>query len=305
MPTPRASDGPKGSPNQHGSSGDLMLPSAIHALLPTPSVAGGGKHIPEDAEWSGKAAYKPGGGKKVQVHIDQIHKLLPTPMANEGRKADTTQGAEDREGHQVYLTNVVCDLSAPTEARLLPTPTTKSCGYNSDGDWSLNAVDKLLPTPTRRDHKDHKVERAKHRPEAADNLSRALADRLNEEKWGEYAVAIALWESLHAPVPEPTEPGPSGPRLSPAFSEWMMGLPAGFITDPDIWVGWGRNKKGVDRSPRNAQLQAIGNGVVPQQAAAGIRVCLQIALMPVESAWEGKVQQKRWGSLLKREMRRK
>ena len=38
LPTPRASDGAKGGPNQRGSSGDLMLPSAV-ALLPTPSVA--------------------------------------------------------------------------------------------------------------------------------------------------------------------------------------------------------------------------------------------------------------------------
>lgn len=29
MPTPRATDGTKGGPNQHGSSGDLMLPSAV------------------------------------------------------------------------------------------------------------------------------------------------------------------------------------------------------------------------------------------------------------------------------------
>lgn len=35
LPTPRASDGTKGGPNQRGSSGDLMLPSAVQ-LLPTP-----------------------------------------------------------------------------------------------------------------------------------------------------------------------------------------------------------------------------------------------------------------------------
>jgi len=29
LPTPRATDGTKGGPNQHGSSGDLMLPSAV------------------------------------------------------------------------------------------------------------------------------------------------------------------------------------------------------------------------------------------------------------------------------------
>src|SRR5690606_12204794 len=30
LPTPRATDGTKGGPNQRGSSGDLMLPSAVH-----------------------------------------------------------------------------------------------------------------------------------------------------------------------------------------------------------------------------------------------------------------------------------
>jgi DNA (cytosine-5)-methyltransferase 1 len=33
LPTPRATDGTKGGPNQRGSSGDLMLPSAVQALL--------------------------------------------------------------------------------------------------------------------------------------------------------------------------------------------------------------------------------------------------------------------------------
>ena len=37
LPTPRASDGEKGGPNQRGSSGDLMLPSAVVQLLPTPT----------------------------------------------------------------------------------------------------------------------------------------------------------------------------------------------------------------------------------------------------------------------------
>ena len=40
LPTPRATDGSKGGPNQRGSSGDLMLPSAVqpHNLLPTPAA---------------------------------------------------------------------------------------------------------------------------------------------------------------------------------------------------------------------------------------------------------------------------
>lgn len=32
LPTPRATDGSKGGPNQRGSSGDLMLPSAVMNL---------------------------------------------------------------------------------------------------------------------------------------------------------------------------------------------------------------------------------------------------------------------------------
>jgi DNA (cytosine-5)-methyltransferase 1 len=38
----------------------------------------------------------------------------------------------------------------------------------------------------------------------------------------------------------------------------MMGLPAGWVTD-------------VPGISRNAQLKMLGNGVVPQQAAAAIR----------------------------------
>ena len=46
LPTPRVTDGTKGGPNQRGSSGDLMLPSAVVQLLPSgaatsPPSAGG------------------------------------------------------------------------------------------------------------------------------------------------------------------------------------------------------------------------------------------------------------------------
>ncbi|MEV0188441.1 hypothetical protein AB0I39_07900 [Kitasatospora purpeofusca] len=38
LPTPRASDGTKGGPNQRGSKGDLTLPSAAARLRPTPTA---------------------------------------------------------------------------------------------------------------------------------------------------------------------------------------------------------------------------------------------------------------------------
>ena len=77
-------------------------------------------------------------------------------------------------------------------------------------------------------------------------------------EWGTYGPAITRWEAiLGRRAPAPTEPGRNGPRLAPAFVEFLMGLPAGWVTDVDI--------------TRNAQLKALGNGVVPQQAAAAVR----------------------------------
>lgn len=102
--------------------------------------------------------------------------------------------------------------------------------------------------------------------------------------WGPYAPAIHRWEhALGRPAPSPTEPSdawlkmiarrkagkdprPVGMRgsirpqrrLSPRLTEWVMGVPEGWITDTP----------GVSR---NDQLKACGNGVIPQQAAAALR----------------------------------
>lgn len=89
-------------------------------------------------------------------------------------------------------------------------------------------------------------------------------DRGGRADWGDYAAAIARWECvLGRPAPAPTEPGRTGqPRLAPAFVEWMMGLPEGHVTDPAIGIS------------RNDQLKALGNGVVPQQAALALSLLL-------------------------------
>ncbi|MFG2926779.1 hypothetical protein ACGFYA_35465, partial [Streptomyces sp. NPDC048305] len=39
LPTPKASDGIKGSPNQRHGNGDMTLPSAAASLLPTPRAS--------------------------------------------------------------------------------------------------------------------------------------------------------------------------------------------------------------------------------------------------------------------------
>jgi DNA (cytosine-5)-methyltransferase 1 len=90
----------------------------------------------------------------------------------------------------------------------------------------------------------------------------------NPDRWGDYADAIARWETvLRRPAPAPTMTSTEGnPQLAPAFVEWMMGLPAGWVTDtPGI--------------TRNEALKALGNGVVPQQAEAALRVLLSAAMV--------------------------
>lgn len=81
-------------------------------------------------------------------------------------------------------------------------------------------------------------------------------------RWGLYAPAIARWEHASGrSAPDPTEPTGKGgrARLSPAFVEWMMGLPAGWVT-------------GVPGLSNAAQLKALGNGVVPSQSALALRL---------------------------------
>lgn len=79
-------------------------------------------------------------------------------------------------------------------------------------------------------------------------------DRGNDGRWGPYGAAIARWETLTRPAPSPTD---AGGRLRAEFVEWMQGLPAGWVTATE---GLGRP----------AQLTALGNGVVPQQAAKAL-----------------------------------
>lgn len=86
--------------------------------------------------------------------------------------------------------------------------------------------------------------------------------------WGKYEPAIRHWETLTRPAPNPTEPNTKGnPRLSAAFAQWLMGWPAGWVTDPAIGIS------------RNNQLRIIGNGVVTRQAAAAITQLLNVAVV--------------------------
>jgi DNA (cytosine-5)-methyltransferase 1 len=187
LPTPRATDGTKGGPNQRGSSGDLMLPSAVVQLLPTPTAK-----CAEDS---------------------QTHRS--------GARAD-----------ELPLTGVA---KAHAAGSLLQTPTVEDASRNGSPEWAARwATGEVIPETQQRLRTQVLME--------------------GTDRWGNYGPAIARWESIAGrAAPDPTEPGTKGqPRLAPRFVEWLMGLPAGWVTD---------------HLPRNAALKCLGNGVVPQQAA--------------------------------------
>jgi DNA (cytosine-5)-methyltransferase 1 len=48
--------------------------------------------------------------------------------------------------------------------------------------------------------------------------------------------------------------------MNPSFVEWMMGLPAGWVTDCGV--------------SRTQALKILGNGVVPQQALLALQLLL-------------------------------
>jgi DNA (cytosine-5)-methyltransferase 1 len=157
----------------------------------------------------------------------------------------------------------------------------------------------VMPTPAARDYKDGKAEHTRDGVVQTDTVARAvfnsgevtllgtprtsaanastekqveadapksrIEDQVLITNWGKFEPAIRRWEALTRPAPAPTKPdGKDGAhRLSAEFTEWMMGLPEGWVTSPEIGL------------KRNDQLKACGNGVVPQQAEMALRILLQ------------------------------
>ncbi len=160
--------------------------------------------------------------------------LLPTPT----QSMTTGAGTSGREG----------GLNLQTAVTLLPTP------CRTDGQGGIRAV------PERRTH-----DGTDHGPRLRD-----VAPTLDPARWGRYTAAIEQWERvLGRPAPDPTMTSPrtGGPQLAPAFVEWMMGLPAGWVSEVE---GLAPKPAGL----RNARLSLLGDGVVRQQAEVAYRECL-------------------------------
>jgi len=230
--------------NGHGKSLDIEM-----RRLPTPRA--------RDAQPEGQAA----GERRMDLYatgtLSTVLALLPTPTTRD------TKGANQR-GDDTCLTGA-----------LLPTPRatdgTKG-GPNqrgSSGDLMLpSAVAMLLPTPTVRDQEGSGGNRhtgGKHGPTLVDATVRQEKVGIT---WGDYADSIARAEAAFGPAPEPTETirchcgsKVKSRRLSCCFDEWLMGLPAGWVTD-------------VPGVTHAEALKLCGNGVVPAQAALALRICL-------------------------------
>lgn len=134
-------------------------------------------------------------------------------------------------------------------------------------------VNDLMPTPTTRDYKDGTEPHERDGVVQTDTVARAVfnSGEVQGTDWGKFAPAIKRWEEvLGRPAPAPTKPdGKDGAhRLSSAFTEWMMGLEPGWITDCGL--------------SRNDELKACGNGVVPQQAELALRILLDGVLIELE-----------------------
>lgn len=255
LPTPGKADGDGGHLSSEGHQSTLPGVTRDMALLPSPRTSdtnGPGRHGD--------------GGMDLRTAVTEIP-LLPTPAVNDMGAAYTPETWDEwtstmkakhnnGNGHGKSL-NVEAQ-------RLLPTPTTRDPkGENQRGDDTcLTGALQLLPTPTAQASK-HGGNDADRGPGTPDDANLWIVVR-REARWGEYEPAIRRWESVTRPAPEPTKAnGKGNPKLSDDFDEWLMGYPAGWITDVP-GVTW------------NEALKACGNGVVPQQGSAALRFLLGV-----------------------------
>ncbi|WP_406321010.1 hypothetical protein [Streptomyces sp. NBC_00519] len=111
LPTPRASDGSKGSPNQKHGDGSLTLSSTAARMLPTPTVAD--SRGTRNATANRKPESKHHAGTTLS-DVTYSGSLLPTPTASD--HGSNYASAEERAaaGHQVYLSNATTSIGDRT-----------------------------------------------------------------------------------------------------------------------------------------------------------------------------------------------
>ena len=128
------------------------------------------------------------------------------------------------------------------------------------GQVTLSGQINYLPTPNTMDDLPARDESKIDRSKGGFSNVRETVVRPNFDR---FEPAVKRWEQVTGmEAPAPTQPdGKDGAhRLSSKFTEWMMGLPKGWITSLGL--------------SRKDELKACGNGVVPQQAQLALRLLM-------------------------------
>jgi DNA (cytosine-5)-methyltransferase 1 len=135
--------------------------------------------------------------------------------------------------------------------------------------WRELAAGESTPGHDRAQPSDHRPRspRADRLPTHGGTRQPLELDRATLQRWGKYASAVARWTQIvgrPAPAPALLNEG-TGPRPAPAFVEWLMGLPSGWVTDPHHGL------------TTNQQLAALGNGVLPAQGSHALHALLPLS----------------------------
>lgn len=219
LPTPEAKNGKSGPDYARAgrprSGSDDLITALTMQVLPTP--------VASDSESSARHTTTADASHSGTSLTDAARSLLPTPRASEGEKGGPNQ-------------------------------------RGSSGDLTMSsAVQSLLPSPTAALADGGQTSRSGDRSD--EMLLGGIAEAVSRSAWGPYQAAIERWERvIGRPAPAPVRyDGKDGkPRLNPELTEWMMGWPEGWLTDPAIGLS------------RAEQLKACGNGVVTLQAQAAL-----------------------------------
>lgn len=297
LPTPDATNGARGTRSrealvargvdQHGKRLDRQVNlDDISALLPTPKAS---DHKSTDSEVERRRNTPNLPAISFYYNVDTDPRPVdpspqPTVINSSGDEQyvlfPSDAGAQVRESEPTSASPLVMGASLD----LLPTPVTtdaKSAARGTTTTGVMHAgtsltdairslpsepVEDLLPTPAAADGKrGPDFARANRAGSGGDDLITLAVKASQAQQWGKYGPAVARWEMVTRPSPSPTEPNRNGnARLTAAFSEWLLGWPAGWVTDPEIGLA------------RTGQLRLIGNGVVPQQAVAALTMLLDL-----------------------------
>lgn len=226
-----------------------------YSSLPTPATSESGFTV-QPVDKNGQPTndpnerwYHPETGRLLQKGITQTlreNDLLRTPSVTDSTGGAISEKQARERNRMVKIADQAAELAFENGKKVSP-----------------SIERSLLPTPVASEGTKAPSQQTTETKSKTGQVWLSNAAKDMEINWGRFESAIQRWEEvLGRPAPAPTKPdGKDGAhRLSSAFTEWMMGVPEGWITDCGL--------------SRNEELKACGNGVVPQQAELALRMLL-------------------------------